>query len=853
MNRSKKILLSAVAVVVIAAIALTIVITRVRMRRHRVFRPAGGEVTTKAPKTIPPVAQWTLTFESLDAPELVDLLDRIEKQQPNDYERLSLAYLHARALLESGEFARAETKFAPYLAAGNPLQDLALYHASEVAAGRDRDADASRLRQQLILGAKDSIYRDQAIDEELDYLGALADPAPLASFASKIAASAPTARRREMQARIIEIVARRKQWPDAKARALALLRAGTNDDAADRAARAIDQDELLKGSSAAEAALVAETLKDHRHYDRAIQWYLHALASPGHQVTGSPGGAPQSTAAMLAAAKKKPATKKAAPSKKAAPAKKKGTPAKAAAKPAPAAPPRNSEELRGTGGTPREEILFQIGRCHFGAERYADAQKTYSGAANQTRDPKWKSTLLFHASRAAQLQGDDAGAERLMTASLAVPGRFPSTTAALTQRMRTRLKQGRVGEAAGDLAQLRRLAPNDRAVYEGGLAFAVAAIARGDGNSARVTLDSVPRALLDPYDVAEVTYWRARSLESTNPGAAISLYLDVLGAKAQTHFSTFARQRLAAPPLAAALRSANATRDAQVKQLIAQKQWALAKDVETDRLLLTPAGQKRDTARLAQIYRELPAYDAVLSLEPDAFPTTSDDTKSRGAMLMSLGLFDEATDAIEQRWGLSGQKALLTRSLALNRAQASRESIYAIEVFMKTVPQDYLPELLPTVVQHLLYPRYFEGYVNADAKKYGADPALVLSIMREESRFDPRAKSQAAARGLLQFIMTTAHDIGRQVGLVDLEPDDLYDPRVIIQLGAKYVAELLKRFDQNHYRAAAAYNAGPYQTALWSRLASAPGDDFFLSAINFDETKHYVRKVMNSYGWYGAR
>ena len=40
------------------------------------------------------------------------------------------------------------------------------------------------------------------------------------------------------------------------------------------------------------------------------------------------------------------------------------------------------------------------------------------------------------------------------------------------------------------------------------------------------------------------------------------------------------------------------------------------------------------------------------------------------------------------------------------------------------------------------------------------------------------------------------------------------------------------------------------QVALWSRLAPAEGDDFFLSSINFDETKHYVRKVMNSYKRY---
>jgi soluble lytic murein transglycosylase len=86
--------------------------------------------------------------------------------------------------------------------------------------------------------------------------------------------------------------------------------------------------------------------------------------------------------------------------------------------------------------------------------------------------------------------------------------------------------------------------------------------------------------------------------------------------------------------------------------------------------------------------------------------------------------------------------------------------------------------------------------------------------------------------------------------LVNVSADDLYDPRVIIRLGARYVSTLSKQFGGDHYRTAAAYNAGPHQVALWSRLSPAEGDDFFLSSINFDETKHYVRKVMNSHKRY---
>ena len=69
--------------------------------------------------------------------------------------------------------------------------------------------------------------------------------------------------------------------------------------------------------------------------------------------------------------------------------------------------------------------------------------------------------------------------------------------------------------------------------------------------------------------------------------------------------------------------------------------------------------------------------------------------------------------------------------------------------------------------------------------------------------------------------------------------------------GAKYLGDLLAQFDGDPYKAAAAYNAGPKQARLWARMAPAPGDDHFLSAVNFDETKNYVRKVLNSYERYG--
>jgi soluble lytic murein transglycosylase-like protein len=440
-----------------------------------------------------------------------------------------------------------------------------------------------------------------------------------------------------------------------------------------------------------------------------------------------------------------------------------------------------------------------------------------------------------------------------MTEAIAVPGRFGATSAALTQRTRTRLKQKRFSEAQSDLAQLKRLFPNSHGFVEASIAVATALHANGNSASAIRTLDSIPRNLLDAYDPSEIAYWKARALEETNPGAAFELYLDVLRSTVPTHFAYFARHRLQEPPLSQRAAEEVRRRSAEVTKFLEAEDVEKALDVQTDVVLLASAAEQGEQLRrLRSIYQQLPKYREVLQLEPKAFPRFPEvDRTSRLDLLLAMGLFDDAVDGITERYPLRPPESALTRSLALNRGGESRASIYAAEVMMNGIPKDYVPALLPAVLRGLLYPRYFYDYIERDSERYGADPRLVLSIMREESRFNPRAKSAAAARGLLQFIITTARQVGQDLGLVEVSSEDLYDPRIIIQLGAKYVASLLEQFDGDAYRAAAAYNAGPNQVRLWSRLAPAAGDDYFLSAINFSETKHYVRKVLNSYERYG--
>ncbi|MGN6184582.1 MAG: transglycosylase SLT domain-containing protein [Thermoanaerobaculia bacterium] len=773
-TRKRLLVILSVSFVALLAIVMTIA-HRQRVVRHRVFRPATGEQKPIAPQGIPPIAQWSSTFRELNGQQLVDLLSAIETKHPDLYKKYELAYLHARALVEIDDRDAAAQKLEPFLAKGHPFRDRALYHRASIAEG----AEASHWRLLLIDEHPQSIYRDEAIDEELEWLAERGDANALTAFAAKIAPSASTDRRREVSARIVEAIV--DSQPDvAFTRGLELLRGGTGDDAADRVTRALDQPQFLQRLTVEQRATFGETFQKHRHYDRAI--------------------------ALLQSALKQ----------------------------------KYSDDLQ-----------FALGRAYFGAENYAEAQAAYLRGAAVTKAPSQQCPFYWHAARSAQLRGDDKTAETLMTRAIAVKGKYPATLAALTQRLRTRLKQKRFAEAASDLAQVKKMAPNERANLESSLAYAVAMLAANNTGACVTTLDSVPRALLDDYDKAEFAYWRARALESRDPSASFRSYLEVLRSKAPTHFAYFARTRLDSAAMAPKLTRELSIREAQVKNLIAAKRFEVAKSLQTDRILLSSKDRAAQQKILESIYRELPVYRAVLELKPPSLPSLPNiDPNDSSTLLMALGLYDEAVPAIESKWPLRPASNALARSYELNLGGASKESIYAIEVMMKAVPSDFHPDLLPSIVRRLLYPRYFYDAITEDANRYHADPTLVLSIMREESRFNPRAKSQAAARGLLQFIITTARDIGRDVGLVDVSPEDLYDPRVIIRLGAKYINELAGNFDGNRYRVAAAYNAGPNQVALWTRMQSGSGEDYFLTAINFDETKHYVRKVMNSYERY---
>ena len=149
-----------------------------------------------------------------------------------------------------------------------------------------------------------------------------------------------------------------------------------------------------------------------------------------------------------------------------------------------------------------------------------------------------------------------------------------------------------------------------------------------------------------------------------------------------------------------------------------------------------------------------------------------------------------------------------------------------------------------------LYPAPYRETILREASRRRIDPRLVLAIMQQESGFRPRAKSGAAARGLLQLTIDTAAKYAAHVGLNNLQDDDLYRPETSILLGSEYIAELVRMFPNLPEAVVASYNGGEDNVTRWISRAKQRDAGVFTAEVGFDETKAYVYKVMSGYRAY---
>ena len=224
--------------------------------------------------------------------------------------------------------------------------------------------------------------------------------------------------------------------------------------------------------------------------------------------------------------------------------------------------------------------------------------------------------------------------------------------------------------------------------------------------------------------------------------------------------------------------------------------------------------------------------------DQDVAKAQSNPGLARALDLMRLGLRTEGV----REW-LFSIRHLDDKDLLAAAELARREGIYdrAIHTADRTVRVHNF---------ELRYPLPFHDVIGQYAKTHGLDEALVLGLVRQESRFITDARSGVGAAGLMQVMPRTAKFVAQKIGLRKFKPKDVTDVQTNVVLGTGYLKLVLDQLG-HEVLASAAYNAGPSRAKRWRDAKPLEGA-IYAETIPFGETRDYVKKVITNSVFYSA-
>ncbi|QDK46187.1 lytic murein transglycosylase [Bdellovibrio sp. ZAP7] len=150
----------------------------------------------------------------------------------------------------------------------------------------------------------------------------------------------------------------------------------------------------------------------------------------------------------------------------------------------------------------------------------------------------------------------------------------------------------------------------------------------------------------------------------------------------------------------------------------------------------------------------------------------------------------------------------------------------------------------------LLFPQPYREIVAGASQKSGIPQEFIYAIIRQESAFNPEARSPVDAFGLMQLLPSVSKNLAATYKLEYKEALDLYKPEINIPLGAFELKTLMKKYNNQYILAVSGYNANDSAIRGWLKTRYRDDSVEFIEEVPYEETRAYIKLTMRNYVFY---
>jgi soluble lytic murein transglycosylase len=447
------------------------------------------------------------------------------------------------------------------------------------------------------------------------------------------------------------------------------------------------------------------------------------------------------------------------------------------------------------GGTAAERarLRYDLANAYFSAGKYRDAEKALLAVASSAGDRRVAADALYTAARAQYRDGRHAVARATLSGITRDYADQPAAVRAAYLAADLEHDELNLARAAELYRQAIRLAPSGEVAASARMRLAGVAFAQGRYDEALREFEDYRTTHRSGPPYQQATYWSAQALARVGrTDEARARLVEVRRLDPFSYYGGLAAQEL-------------------------------GDDAWHERLERSPP----DTDRYDdQVARALARVDLLREIGWEEAASFEMDRVRR-----HFACFDGALYTLAEQLN---ERGFTSAGVNLGREIQQREGAWNLRLLK------------------IVYPFPFENIVVAEARERGVDPFLAAALIRQESMFNPRARSGAGALGLMQVMPRTGQTLARALRVPRFKPELLLTPEVNIHLGMQYLADQLADYGERIDAVLAAYNAGPTRLSRWQKFPEYHDRRLFAERIPFDETRDYVRIVQNNRRIYAA-